>query len=165
MLKKVFPYLFVITLLLSCQSKEIEKTVTVTLLETTQSWNGKTLPKFSEGQPKVTISKITIPPKTKLPKQDENPTISLIKKSYTPTTELTHIKKKIQNSFGNKLEVPKKLNKAHKCITATKVYHDKLKIRNKKNDWRMKIDTLDVISIDKKKVREYCCSNISNLIS
>ena len=45
-------------------------------------------------------------------------------------------------------EVPKKLNKPHKCITATKVYHDKLKIRNKKNDWRMKIDTLDVISID-----------------
>lgn len=86
--------------------------------------------------------------KTKLPKQDENPRISLIKKSYTPSTELTFIKEKIQNSFGNKLEVPKKLNKPHKFITATKVYHNKLKVRNKKNDWSMKIDTLDVINID-----------------
>ena len=59
---------FLAILLVSCNPKEVQKTVTVTLLETTQSWNGETIPKFSEGQPKVTISKITIPPKTKLPK-------------------------------------------------------------------------------------------------
>lgn len=68
MIKKIFPFLFITILLLSCQSKEIEKTETITLLETTQSWNGKIIPAYLEGQPKITVSKITIPPKTKLPK-------------------------------------------------------------------------------------------------
>tara|TARA_R110002073_G_scaffold8207_3_gene45781 strand:+ start:63117 stop:63545 length:429 start_codon:yes stop_codon:yes gene_type:complete len=68
MFKKILPLLFVVTFLTSCQKKEIKKTKTITLLETTQSWNGKTLPSFPEGQPKITVSKITIPSKTKLPK-------------------------------------------------------------------------------------------------
>ncbi len=38
----------------------------VKLTETTKSWNGNTLPKYPNGQPKVTILKITIPPKKKL---------------------------------------------------------------------------------------------------
>ena len=37
-----------------------------TLVETTKSWNGDLLPPYPQGQPKVTILKITIPPKTKL---------------------------------------------------------------------------------------------------
>lgn len=37
------------------------------LLETTTSWDGKTLPMYPTTQPKVTILRITIPPKTKLP--------------------------------------------------------------------------------------------------
>jgi len=66
--KKIFLFLFISMFFTSCQEKEIQKTETITLLETTQSWNGKTIPEFLEGQPKVSVSKITIPPKTKLPK-------------------------------------------------------------------------------------------------
>ena len=39
----------------------------VTLVKSTQSWDGSLLPAYGEGQPEVTILKITIPPKTKLP--------------------------------------------------------------------------------------------------
>tara|TARA_R110001632_G_scaffold10559_4_gene39022 strand:- start:5508 stop:5936 length:429 start_codon:yes stop_codon:yes gene_type:complete len=52
----------------SCQEKIPQTTESIILLETTKSWNGDLLPKFPEGQPKVTITKIVIPPKTKLPK-------------------------------------------------------------------------------------------------
>lgn len=52
----------------SCQEKTPQTTESIILLETTKSWNGDLLPKFPEGQPKVTITKIVIPPKTKLPK-------------------------------------------------------------------------------------------------
>ena len=37
------------------------------LTRTTLSWDGKTLPEYPEGQPEVTILRITIPPHTKLP--------------------------------------------------------------------------------------------------
>ncbi|GGW49673.1 cupin domain-containing protein [Arenibacter certesii] len=38
----------------------------VTLIESTKSWNGKDLPKYPEGKPKITILKITIPPQSRL---------------------------------------------------------------------------------------------------
>jgi quercetin dioxygenase-like cupin family protein len=38
-----------------------------TLLKTTESWDGNTLPPYSEGQPEVTILRITIAPGTALP--------------------------------------------------------------------------------------------------
>jgi quercetin dioxygenase-like cupin family protein len=38
-----------------------------TLLKTTQSWDGSTLPSYAEGQPEVTILRITIAPGTALP--------------------------------------------------------------------------------------------------
>ena len=64
--------IFLIFLLFaSCNEKgtnslEPNKTEVVTLAETTKSWNGDELPKYLEGNPKVTILKITIPPKTDL---------------------------------------------------------------------------------------------------
>lgn len=36
------------------------------LAKSAQSWDGNTLPAYGEGQPEVTILKITIPPKTQL---------------------------------------------------------------------------------------------------
>lgn len=39
----------------------------VTLAATTQTWNGATLPSYPDGQPKVTILHITIPPGVRLP--------------------------------------------------------------------------------------------------
>ncbi len=50
--------------LASCNS--LQEVRTVKLAEATQSWDGKLLPAYPTGQPKVTILKITIPPKTKL---------------------------------------------------------------------------------------------------
>lgn len=38
-----------------------------TLLKTTQSWDGSVLPSYAEGQPEVTILRITIAPGTALP--------------------------------------------------------------------------------------------------
>jgi len=65
----IYILLFAFTLSFSnCQKETLEKPEVTVLLETTKSWNGNTLPKFPEGQPKVTISKVVIPPKAKLPK-------------------------------------------------------------------------------------------------
>lgn len=78
----------------SCNEKgadslEPAKTEVVTLAETTKSWNGSELPEYMEGQPKVTILRITIPPKTELA-MHEHPVINagvLIKGELTVITE------------------------------------------------------------------------------
>ncbi len=48
-------------LLLSCKPDNNHETEFITLLETTTSWNGETLPKYPDGQPKITILKAIIP--------------------------------------------------------------------------------------------------------
>jgi hypothetical protein len=49
--------------LFSCDSSEIPQEIIMEkLTESTQSWNGDTLPSYPSGQPKVTIIKVTIPP-------------------------------------------------------------------------------------------------------
>lgn len=53
-------------LLLACQGNTDQKTEFTTLLETTKSWNGDTLPKYQEGQPNITILKAVIPGHSKL---------------------------------------------------------------------------------------------------
>ena len=66
-MKNILPLLCCFLLLTTCQngtSKEIKAT---TILETTKSWDGSLLPEI-EGQPKVTISKVIIPPQKELPK-------------------------------------------------------------------------------------------------
>lgn len=54
--------------LASCAVKKTSQIEVVKLAETTKSWNGDLLPIYPDGQPKVTVLKITIPPKTKLHK-------------------------------------------------------------------------------------------------
>lgn len=58
-------FLFLVTLW-ACKTANISEIKVEKLAETIKSWNGDTLPKYPEGQPKVTVLKITIPPKTKL---------------------------------------------------------------------------------------------------
>ena len=55
-------------LLLSCYQKKSQSTQVITLAETNTSWNGAKLPKYPDGDPKVKILKITIPPKSELPR-------------------------------------------------------------------------------------------------
>ncbi len=67
-------WLFAATLLTACggtsyneqATDETAKAVSVTVLETSNSWDGTLLPHYPEGTPKVTLLKITIPPKAKL---------------------------------------------------------------------------------------------------
>lgn len=66
-MKKLIAILcFAPIVLLSCKSEKNEKIEVIKLVETSKSWNGASLPNYLEGTPKVTILKITIPPKTKL---------------------------------------------------------------------------------------------------
>lgn len=53
--------------LLGCRSNKITKKEVITLVKTTESWNGTQLPKYPEGQPEITILKITIPGNSILP--------------------------------------------------------------------------------------------------
>lgn len=47
--------------LVSCQYDNSKKTEFTTLLETSKSWNGDTLPNYPVGQPNITILKAIIP--------------------------------------------------------------------------------------------------------
>jgi quercetin dioxygenase-like cupin family protein len=58
--------LFSLILLIACKSNTTNKIEVTTLAKSTESWNGASLPTYSEGNPEVTILKIVIPPKTKL---------------------------------------------------------------------------------------------------
>ena len=54
--------------LTSCGASKIKEIQVLKLAETSKSWNGDELPNYPKGKPKVTVLKITIPPKTKLHK-------------------------------------------------------------------------------------------------
>ena len=60
-------YIFLIISFCSCTSNKNKEIEVITLVKSTKSWNGRPLPKYPEGEPEVTILKITIPPKTTLP--------------------------------------------------------------------------------------------------
>jgi len=66
-MRKLYIALFFIPIFLtSCYERKMNKTEVVTLVETTKSWNGTKLPDYPEGNPKLTVLKIIIPPKTEL---------------------------------------------------------------------------------------------------
>ena len=52
---------------LGCKSNKVTNIEVITLVKTTESWNGVPLPKYLDGNPEITILKMIIPPKTKLP--------------------------------------------------------------------------------------------------
>lgn len=53
-------------LLSSCAAKKAGPPVYTTLVETTRSWDGEELPYYPDGQPKITVLRVTIPPGTTL---------------------------------------------------------------------------------------------------
>ena len=67
MKKTIVHFCFVIICLIACKSNKISQIEVTTLAKTSQSWNGKALPKYLDGKPEITILKIIIPPETKLP--------------------------------------------------------------------------------------------------
>jgi quercetin dioxygenase-like cupin family protein len=62
----LMPLWATLIILNSCKSDNPGNIEKVVLAETIKSWNGTTLPNYPEGQPKISILKITIPPKTTL---------------------------------------------------------------------------------------------------
>jgi len=52
---------------LGCKSNKVTNIEVITLVKTTESWNGVPLPKYLDGNPEITILKMIIPPKKKLP--------------------------------------------------------------------------------------------------
>ncbi len=67
-MNRILFLLSLVIVLTSCRTSKIKEIQVVKLAETTKSWNGDKLPNYPEGNPKITVLKITIPPKTKLHK-------------------------------------------------------------------------------------------------
>jgi hypothetical protein len=92
--------------------------------------------------------------KDSLPKDDNSEKIELYirkndqKSINYPVLERVKIRQEIENSKELPLIVPNTLSKPHIYIKATRVYHEKLKIRNKKRDWDMHLDKTNVVSIN-----------------
>lgn len=75
-MKKIFLLSgLIVFFLISCSPSIGNKISVTTLIKDTKSWNGAELPKYLNGNPEVTILKIVIPPKTKLPLH-EHPVIN-----------------------------------------------------------------------------------------
>lgn len=74
---------------LNVMAQSVENIQVETLAQTSSSWDGNTLPDYPEGRPEITILKITIPPKAKLP-EHKHPYINagvLLKGELTVVTE------------------------------------------------------------------------------
>ena len=56
----------VLLTLVACKQNEAAKIEAITLIESGKSWNGSDLPNYPDGKPKITVLKITIPPRAKL---------------------------------------------------------------------------------------------------
>lgn len=56
----------ILTLSCSQSSNEMERATSVIVVESSVSWDGSNLPDYPEGIPKVSLLRITIPPKSKL---------------------------------------------------------------------------------------------------
>ena len=89
-MKKIYSSIFLILFLASLVwSQEKNEVKTEVLAKTSVSWDRVDLPDYPKGKPEITILKIKIPPKTKLPLH-KHPVINagvLIKGTLTVVTE------------------------------------------------------------------------------
>jgi quercetin dioxygenase-like cupin family protein len=91
MIMKKLLFGILVTLLLSSHvwGKELNAVKADVLAKTSSSWDGKALPDYPEGKPEVTILRITIPPKARLPVH-KHPVINagvMLKGELTVVTE------------------------------------------------------------------------------
>lgn len=89
-MKRVINLLCLISVSVASYSQTKDARIEVVkLIESSSSWNGAPLPQYPAGKPKVTILKITIPPKTDL-KMHKHPEINagvLLKGQLTVISE------------------------------------------------------------------------------
>jgi hypothetical protein len=92
--------------------------------------------------------------KEKLPKQDDNPLISLentnpsLYEGNHPLSEIALKKKELQDIEELNYKVPDKLSKPHKLIVATKQYHKELKAVEKRGGYPHEADKTNALSIN-----------------
>lgn len=67
MKKYLLGFLVVLSFNIAFAHDETKDLKVRTVVKSTKSWDGKTLPAYGEGQPEITILEIEVPPKTKLP--------------------------------------------------------------------------------------------------
>ena len=104
-------FLYFLLILCSCEKKESSTEIQVEkLAESSQSWNGDTLPNYPEGQAKITILKVSIPAKTKLEMHKH----LVINAGFLLKGELT-----VVDEFGNRLE----LKAGDSLIELVNTYH------------------------------------------
>ncbi len=89
-MKKSF-FIICLTLFLSCPvyAQDVNRVQADVLLKTSLSWDGGTLPDYSKGKPEVTILRVTVPAKMRLPLH-RHPVINagiLLKGELTVVTE------------------------------------------------------------------------------
>ncbi|NMH86629.1 cupin domain-containing protein [Flavivirga algicola] len=92
-MNKILIFLSFVLVLSSCRAIKTKEIQVVKLAETTKSWNGDKLPNYPKGSPKITVLKITIPPKTTLHKH-YHPVINsgiLLKGALTVVDEANNI--------------------------------------------------------------------------
>lgn len=67
-MNRLIYFSFLLLVLNACVASKNTGIQVVKLAETSKSWNGDDLPNYPQGKPRITVLKITIPPKTKLHK-------------------------------------------------------------------------------------------------
>lgn len=67
MLKVLLALSFILTFNRSFAHDDTSNLKVRTVVKSTKSWDGKTLPAYGKGQPEITILEIVVPPRTKLP--------------------------------------------------------------------------------------------------
>ena len=87
------------TFVFAQDTKKVEVEV---ILKTTKSWTGAVLPSYPKGQPEITILKVIIPPKTKLPVH-EHPVINAGILTKGVLTVITKDKKVLQMKAGDSI--------------------------------------------------------------
>ncbi len=63
----LFAIVFILYSVNSAFAQQADSVVVEILEKSSQSWDGSYLPNYPEGQPEITIARITLPPKYKLP--------------------------------------------------------------------------------------------------
>lgn len=84
------------------QNNVLSKTIVKVLVKSEVSWNGKALPKYPKTNPEITILKITIPPKFKLP-EHYHPVINAGVLISGQLTVITKNNKKLKMKAGDAL--------------------------------------------------------------
>lgn len=89
-MKKEMYYILSVFLLAGCASpKYANDVISIQLVKSSESWNGRPLPAYKSGTPEITILRIIIPPKQTLP-MHTHPVINagvLLKGQLTVITE------------------------------------------------------------------------------